>query len=76
MGSDEENGISPGRLPGQGCKAANRSATSTREVWAVVIPIPGGSTGGGGRREDQDVDPSEAEYGRALYCDATDSGPV
>ena len=76
MGSDKENGVSPGRLPGQGCKAANRAETSTREGWTVVLPIPGGSTEGGGRREDQDVDPPETEYGRAIYCDATDSGPV
>ena len=76
VGSGEENKISPGRLPGQGCKAANRAATSTMEGWAVVLPSPGGSTDGGGRREDQDVDPSEAEYCRAIYCNATDSGPV
>ena len=29
-----------------------------------------------GCREDQDVDPSKAEYGRAIYCDTTDSGPM
>ena len=57
MGSDEENGISPGSLPGQGYKAVNRASTSTREGWEVVLPIPGGSTEGGGRSEDQDVDP-------------------
>ena len=42
----------------------------------MVLPIPGGSTEGGRRREDQDVDPSEAEYSRAIYCDATNYGPV
>ena len=76
MGPDGEDGVNPGRLPGQGCKADNRAATLTREGWAVVIPIPGGSTEGGRHREDQDVDPSEAEYGRAIYYDVIDSGPV
>ena len=76
MGSNEKNGVSPGSLPGQGCKAANRLVTLKREGWEVVLPIPGGSTEGGGRREDQDIDPLEAEYGRAIYCDANDYGPV
>ena len=76
VGPDAEDGVSLGRLPGQGCKAPNREATSPREGWAVVLPISGGSNEGGGRRADQDVDPSEAEYGRAIYCDATNSGPM
>ena len=56
MGSDKENGVSPGHLPGQGFKADNRAETSTREGWAVVLPILGGSNEGGGSRSDQDVD--------------------
>ena len=76
MGPDKEDGVSPGRLPGQGCKAANRAETLTREGWAVVLPIPGGIPEGGGHSEDQDVNPSETEYGRAIYCNTTDSGPV
>ena len=44
--------------------------------WAVVLPVPGGSNEGGGGREGQDVDPLEAEHGRSIYCDATDSGPM
>ena len=63
VGPDAEDGVSPGRLLGQVCKAHNREATSPREGWAVVLPSPGGSNEGGGRRADQDVDPSEAEYG-------------
>ena len=42
----------------------------------VKITSSGGSNEGGGRSADQDVDPLEAEYGRAIYCDATDSGPI
>ena len=48
MGLDKEDGVSPGRLPGQGCKAANREASSPWEGWAVVLPVPGGSNEGGG----------------------------
>ena len=63
-------------LPGQGCKVANREAASPWEVWAVVLPVPGGSNEGGGGRADPDVDPSEEEHGRAIYCDAANSVPM
>ena len=52
MGPDAEDEVRPGRLPGRGCKTPNREATSPWEVWAVVLPIPGGSNEGGGGRAD------------------------
>ena len=76
MGPDKEDGVSPGRLPGQGCKASNRKTASPGEGWAVVLPVPGGSNEGGGDGADPDVNPSEAEHGRPIYCDAANSGPV
>ena len=76
MGPDAEDGVSPGRLPGQGCKAPNREATSPWEGLAVVLPITGGSNEGGGGHADQDVDPLEEEYSRTIYCNATNSGPM
>ena len=42
----------------------------------MVLPVPGGGDGGGGDCADLDVDTSEAEHGRAIYCDAADSGPM
>ena len=42
----------------------------------MVIPVPGGGDEGGGDRADLEVDPSEAEHGRAIYCDKADSGPM
>ena len=42
----------------------------------MVLPVPGGGDEGGGYRADSDIDPPEAEHGRAIYCDAADSGPV
>ena len=72
----DEYGVSPGRLPGQGCKASTRKITSPGEEWAVVLPVPGGGDEGGGGRAYQDVDPSETEHGRAIYCDVADSGPM
>ena len=68
MGPHKEYGVSPGRLPGQGCEAFNRETASPGEGWAVVLPVPGGGNEGGGDRADSDVDPSEAEHGRAIIA--------
>ena len=38
------------------------------------LPPPGGGYQGGGGRESQDIGPPETEYGRAIHCNATDSG--
>ena len=40
----------------------------------MVLPLPGGGSKGGGGCEGQDIGPPETEYGRAIYCGATDSG--
>ena len=42
----------------------------------MVLPLPGEGDEGGGDRADSDINPPEAEHGRAIYCDAADSGPV
>ena len=76
VGPHKEDGVSPGCLPGQGCKAVNRETASPGEGWAMVLPVPGGGNEGGGDHADSDVDPSEAEHGRAIYSDAADSGPM
>ena len=42
----------------------------------MVLPVPGGGYKGGRDRADLDIDPPEAEHGRAIYCNAADSGSV
>ena len=42
----------------------------------MVLPVPGRGDEGGGDRADSDVDPSEVEHGRAIYCNAADYGPM
>ena len=54
----------------------NRETASPGERWAMVLTVPGGVDEGGVDRADLDVDPLEAEHGRAIYCDAADSGPM
>ena len=76
VGPDKEDGVDPGRLSGQGSKNVNRETASPWEGWAVVVPIPVGGDEGGGDFADSDFNPPEAEHGRAIYCDAADSGPV
>ena len=76
MGSYEKYGVGPGRLSGQGCKKVNGETASPWEVWAVVLPVPGGGNEEGGYCVDSDIDPPETENGRAIYCDAADYGPV
>ena len=73
---DRENGICPGRLPGQGSQADDRTAALSGEQWDMVLPLPGGGPKGGGCREGQDIDPPEIEYGHAIYCNEADSGDL
>ena len=42
----------------------------------MVLPLPGGGSKGGGGREGQEIGPPETEYGRAVYCDVTESGDL
>ena len=42
----------------------------------MVLPPSGGSNTGCRDCEGEDIGPQETEYGRAIRCDATDSGPL
>ena len=42
----------------------------------MVLPPPGGSNTGCGDCEGEDIGTQETEYGRAIRCDATNSGPL
>ena len=79
MGSDEEDGIDPGQFSVQGRAEAHGEAAAAREGRErryLVLPFVDRSNEGGRDRPETDVNPPEAEYGRAIYCDAADSGPV
>ena len=45
-------------------------------VWELGVPASGGGNGGSRLLGDQDVGQKEAEHGRAVYCDATNYGPL
>ena len=79
MGSDEEDGKIPGQFSVLGRVEAHREASAAREGQDgqdLVLPFVGGSNEGARDRPDTDINPSEAEYGRTIYCDAADSEPV
>ena len=76
MGTDGEDGKGPGQFSVQGRTEAHGEAAAARERRDLVLPFAGESYEGGRDRSDSDVNPPEAEYGRAIYCDAADSGPV
>ena len=76
MGPHQEDGVCPGRLPGQGRTVIDRTNATPWEGQKVDLPPPGGGYQGGGDRESQDIGPPETEYGRAIHCDATDSGTL
>ena len=42
----------------------------------MVLPLPGGGPKGGRGSEGQEIGPPETEYGRAIYCDTTNSGAL
>ena len=76
MGPHPEDGEVPGQLSVQGCKEAHREAAAADDGWDMGLPASGGGTGGSGDRGDTEVGNEEAEHGRAIYCDATDYGPI
>ena len=76
MGPNQKDGIFPGRLPGQGSTAFDRTAAPPGEGRRMVLPLPGGESKEGGGCEGQNIGPPEIEYGRAIYCDTTDSGAL
>ena len=49
---------------------------AAEERMELGLPASGGGTGGSGARGDTEVNNTEAEHSRTIYCDATDSGPM
>ena len=76
MGLNQKYGICPGRLPGQGSTADDKTAALPGEGRRMVLPLPGGVSKGGRGCEGQGIGPPETEYGRAIYFDTTDSGAL
>ena len=71
-----EDGEGPGQLSAQGSKEDHWEATAAKERREMGLPTSGGGTEGSGNGGDTDIHNMGAEYGCAIYCDATDSGSM
>ena len=71
-----EDGGGPGQFPKQGRKEDHRDSAAATGGWELGIIVSGGGTGRSGFRRDKEVGHKEAEHGRTVYCDVTNSGPL
>ena len=76
VGLNSADGEGPGQFPVQGCKEYHRETTALKEGQELDIPAAGGGNERGGNGGDTDINSPEAEYGRTIYYDAADSGPM
>ena len=76
MGPNPEDGEGPGHISIQGCNESHREASAATDEWELVLPASGGGTGGSRDGGDKEVSNKDAEHVRAIYCDATNSGPM
>ena len=47
-----------------------------KDGWDMVLPASGRGTGGSGAQGDKEVGHKDVEHGRAIYYEATNSGPL
>ena len=76
MGPHSEDVEGPGQLSVQGCEEAHWEAAAAEEIRELGLPASGGGTERSDTGGDTEFHNTEAENGRAIYCDATDSGPM
>ena len=76
MCPEPPDGTVPEHLPAQGCATDHWEASEAEGGGEMGISSDGGSNGGGGLLGDLGLHHEEAEYGHAIYCNATDYGPL
>ena len=76
MGNYPEDRAGPGELPTRGCAPDHRKTTTEKGGQALEISSSEGGHEIGRFRGDLEVHHKETEYGRAIHCDATDSGTL
>ena len=76
LGTNPEEGEGPGQFSVQGGKEDHWEATAAKDRRELGIPTSGRGKEGSRNGGDTDIHHTEAEYGRAIYCDATYSGPI
>ena len=76
MGLNAADGEGPGNFSVQGREEYHGETTAAKEERELGITTASGGTEGGRYGGDTDINYPEAEYGRAIYCEAADSGPM
>ena len=76
VGINDADGESPGQYPVQGREEDHGETTVVKEGQEMNIPAAVRDNEGGKNGGDTDFNSSEAEYGRAIYCDAANFGPM
>ena len=76
MGLVPPDGEGNEQLSAQGCATAHREADEEAGISKMGLYSVLGGNGGSGFLGDRGLCHEEAEYLRAIYCYATDSGPV
>ena len=76
MGDDPLHGPVPGGFPAQVGPQDHGKLDVVASLWKLVLPPLGGGNAGVGFVGCVGGHTEEAEYGRALYCDATASRPL
>ena len=71
-----EDGKGPGQFSVQGREEDHGGAAAAKEGRELALPTVGGSNEGDRDGSDTGINTLEVEYGRAIHCDAADSGPV
>ena len=76
VGGYPSYGTGPGGVPRPGGVATDEADTTAEVGWEMGLNLVGGGKRGGRDRANGNLYSEKAEYGRAVYCDADDSGPV
>ena len=76
MGTYPEDRAGPVELPERGRAPYHRKKTAEKGRRALNIPSSEGGHERGRFRGDSEGHHKEAEYGRAIHCDATNSEPL
>ena len=76
IGTDPQDGAGPEYFSTQVLATAHREVAKETGTGELLITFIGGGTGGCRLRGDWDVRHEEAEYSRALHCDAADYWPL
>ena len=76
MGADPTDRAGAGEFHAQRRAQDHGDTAAERVVWEMVLYLSEGGHARGGVCRDPEIHHKEAEHGCAVYCDATDSGPL